>query len=155
MTVPNDIPGYCQGFRFSDAAEFYNGSNRFLDQSPFGNWDINDCELIAGTPTFDTVLGARALRVDNTSHWGFLPAHAWEGTVLMVAKPFYGGVGATITKYPLLAGTQGTLTSNAALVAQYASTARRFTFQGTGATVGLILTQANDDGRVYDSGTSP
>lgn len=154
MTVPSDIPGYCQGFRFSDASTaFYNGSNRFIDQSPYADWDINHMDLLAGTPTFETVGGFRALRVDNSSHWDFLPAHGWEGSFLLVAKPTYVS-GGTLTRYPILSGIAGTLSSNAALVLQHASGARRFTLQGATGAVTLIQSVSSDASRVVMFSTS-
>lgn len=82
MTVPSDIVGYLQGFRFSDDPTYYNAGH-FYD---LAGYDARGggCNVLLGTPTFSTRNSKRAIALDNTCHLEFLPAIPWEGASLLI-----------------------------------------------------------------------
>lgn len=88
MTYPVDIPGYVQGFRFSDDPVFYDADKKaFRDLAGYG--PANDLVIDTGTPNFVTsaaMNSQRGLELDNTFHGSFLPAITWEGTIVVVMK---------------------------------------------------------------------
>lgn len=87
MTAPQDIPGYTQGFIFSDEnSRYYNGADTFFDQGPYASWGLQDCTLFNGIPAFDTTDGHRGLILNNASHWEFLASALWEGSHMIVGK---------------------------------------------------------------------
>ena len=52
MKFAFDVPGYVQGHRFSDEAEYYDSANqRFYDLAGFNRFG-NHVEKIVGTPAF-------------------------------------------------------------------------------------------------------
>lgn len=82
MTVPSDIVGYLQGFRFSDDPTYYNAGH-FYDVAGYDARG-GGCNVLLGTPTFSTRNSKRAIALDNTCHLEFLPAIPWEGASLLI-----------------------------------------------------------------------
>lgn len=82
MTVPSDVAGYLQGFRFSDDPAYYNAGH-FYD---LAGYDARGggCDVLVGSPTFSTRNTKRAIVLDNTCHLEFLPAIPWEGATLLI-----------------------------------------------------------------------
>lgn len=106
----SDIPGYLQGFVFSDAPAYYNSTiKRFLDQSPYAGWDNNHLDITVGTPSFVTLNGQRGMVLDNTVQGGFLCPTAWEGACIAVMKP---NMTANATIYPVMFGAAASAASN-------------------------------------------
>jgi hypothetical protein len=119
----SDIPTYVQGYRFSDAAGFYeSGTQTFLDQAGYG---LNSNLVVnAGAPVFATVGGARCLHLNNTFH-GVAPMPIpWMGSFVMVVKPEYSS-GGTLTRDLFCFGDSTSGTANGRLYMQHTSTQRR------------------------------
>lgn len=127
----HDLPGYALGYRFSDAADYYT-AGRFFDLSPYRHSGDQDCVLIGGSPAFDTVNGKRALRLDNSSHWEFLPPMTWEGSIFLILKPFVETT-TTRAQFVLFGGDNwGALGANPCVMVSYFSGLRyvRMAFSG-------------------------
>lgn len=107
----SDIPGYIQGFRFSDDAQFWDsGNSRFIDQSGYG--DFNGLTITAGTPAFVGSGATRGLTLDNTVQGRFLPACPWQGCCIVVMDPDMSANGSI---YPVLFGVGASATANGKL----------------------------------------
>jgi len=118
MTYAFNIPGYVQGFRFSDAdLSFYDPvAKRFHDQAGYG--PANALDISVGTPAFETVADQRGMILDNTVQGGFLPAIAWEGTAVVVWKPTMPDNG---TSYVFVFGSATSIASNGSIFVQRAT----------------------------------
>lgn len=115
----SSIPGYVQGFRFSDDSQYWDSANsRFIDQAGYG--DFNGLTITAGTPSFTGSGATRGLTLDNTVQGKFLPACPWQGACIMVAQPVsYDGT--TKTLMPVIFGVASSVSSNAYLRVTHAS----------------------------------
>jgi hypothetical protein len=104
----SDITGYVQGFRFSDAAQYWDsGNSRFIDQAGYG--DFNGLTITAGTPAFVGSGATRGLTLDNTVQGKFLPACPWAGACLVVMDPDMSVNGSI---YPAIFGFAASVASN-------------------------------------------
>lgn len=119
----SNLPGYLSGHRFSDAPAHYDPvAKRFRNLSAYGA--RGDLQITVGNPIFETFNGQRCTRLDNTCH-GVLPSPIpWEGSVVLVLKPWMVGT-ATTTRYPLLFGDATTAVSNGGVQVVYAGGGRR------------------------------
>tara|TARA_A100000171_G_scaffold43222_1_gene45113 strand:+ start:308 stop:1063 length:756 start_codon:yes stop_codon:yes gene_type:complete len=109
----HEIPGYVQGHRFSDESDvFYDADNlKFKDLSGYG--DFLDLEITTGTPAFEDT-GAnnrRGMLLDKQAQGRFIPAAAWETTVVFAIYVELLTSG-TKVRYPYLFGTSPTETAN-------------------------------------------
>lgn len=87
MVSPSDIPGYAQGFRFSDDPAFYSsGENRFYDLAGYDAIG-NGMTFDVGVPNFATVNGDRSILLDNTTRGRFYQANPWHGSLIVALKP--------------------------------------------------------------------
>ena len=107
----SDIPGYVQGFRFSDDSTFYDSTTKvFHDLAGYGAF--NALTITAGTPAFVDVSGQRGLTLDNTVQGRLLPATPWEGALIVVMKP---NMSANGTIYACINGVAVSAASNGQL----------------------------------------
>lgn len=115
----SDIPGYVQGFRFSDDSQYWDsGNSRFIDQAGYG--DFNGLTITTGTPAFVGSGATRGLTLDNTVQGKFLPAIPWQGACIAVMQPVdYDGTTKTLT--PVIFGVTSSLSSNGYIGIQHAS----------------------------------
>lgn len=114
MKFAYDVPGYVQGHRFSDEADYYDSVNqRFYDISGFNRFG-NHVEKVVGTPVFANrgSNSRRGLYLDNTNHWQFPHACPWMGSGLIVAELSFVTSGTT-SFYPHIFGDAATVSSNA------------------------------------------
>lgn len=107
----SSIPGYIQGFIFSDASTDYFDAGVFKDQAGYGA--RNALTITVGTPAFVTVNGQKGMTLDNTCHGRFIPATPWEGTCIAVMHP--GGMSVNGTIYPVLFGQAASAATNGSL----------------------------------------
>lgn len=117
MAMTN-IPGYVQGFVFSDASTAFYDAGVFKDQAGYGS--TNDLTITTGTPSFVNVGSTRGLTLDNTVQGRFLPAIPWEGTMIMVMQPAMSVNG---NIYPVIFGVTAAISSNGKLLIIRASSA--------------------------------
>lgn len=113
MKFAYDVPGYVQGHRFSDEADYYDSVNqRFYDISGFNRFG-NHVEKVVGTPVFASrgSNSRRGLFLDNTNHWQFPHACPWMGSGLIVAELSFVTSGTTSFN-PYIFGESATTTSN-------------------------------------------
>lgn len=113
MKFAYDVPGYVQGHRFSDEADYYDSVNqRFYDISGFNRFG-NHVEKVVGTPSFANrgSNSRRGMFLDNTCHWRFPHACPWAGSGLIVIEPAFV-TSASTTFYPYLFGYSTTVSSN-------------------------------------------
>lgn len=125
MKFAYDVPGYVQGFRFSQDRRFYDSANaRFFDLAGYNRFG-NYCEKVNGTASFANhgTNSREGLRLDNTNHWQFTPMVPWEGTHLIVFRPIFAS-GATMSIHPLIFGNAATVGSNGKIRLQFASGVR-------------------------------
>jgi len=144
MTYAFDIPGYVQGFRFSDDERFfYTAAGRFRDLAGYDHLG-NGCQVVRGTPTFAPVNGNTALLLDNTCHLEFLPSIPWEGSVLIAGKPTSN---AGASKYLLLFGDRVQANTNGRMTLQRFQAGRSIGISTSG--TGITETKnGNDDALV-------
>ena len=113
----SDLPGYVQGFRFSDDAQYYDsGATRFIDLAGYG--DFNGLTITAGAPAFVGSGATRGLTLDNTVQGKFLPACPWQGACIVVMGPDMSANG---TVYPVIYGVAASVASNGKISIQRAS----------------------------------
>lgn len=108
-----DIPGYRQGHRFSQEAEFYDADNtRFLDQAGYSRVGNNHCDIVVGSPAFSThgTNAREGVLLDNSCQMQFVPTIPWQGTMLLVFKPTL--VSAAVSLYPWLYGSSASSVAN-------------------------------------------
>lgn len=115
----SSIPGYVQGFRFSDDSQYWDsGNSRFIDQAGYG--DFNGLTITAGTPAFVGSGATRGLTLDNTVQGKFLPAIPWDGACIVVMEPVsYDGT--TKTLMPVILGVASSVSSNTYIGLSHAS----------------------------------
>ena len=106
-----DLPGYVQGFVFSDASSATYESGVFKNQSPYGPGPggIADITLTVGTPSFATTNGQKGVILDNTVQGNFVPALPWECAVITVMKP---NMTTNTSIYPVILGGSASISSN-------------------------------------------
>lgn len=132
----HDIPGYVQGFIFSDESSTYYDSvgKVFRDQAGFGSF--NDLTITVGTPAFVTDSGRRGMTLDNTVQGRFLPPITWEGFMLTVMKPV---MSTNATIYPVIFGVATSVSSNGRIgITRASSTDYRHSFATVSATLNPI-----------------
>jgi hypothetical protein len=135
-----DIPGYMQGHRFSQDAEFYDSANtRFRDLAGYDHL-ANYCEKTAGTAAFSNhgANSREGLLLNNSNQWRFIPAIPWDGTVLVVIKPTL--VSAAVTHYPWLFSKSATATTNGNIRLVRASSVNSLQCLTTGASLSRSVT---------------
>lgn len=113
MKFAYDVPGYVQGHRFSDEADYYDSVNqRFYDISGFNRFG-NHVEKVVGTPTFANrgSNSRRGLYLDNTNQWKFPHACPWTGSGLIVAE-FSFVTTSTTSFHPHIFSELATVSSN-------------------------------------------
>lgn len=110
----SDLPGYVQGFVFSDASSATYAAGVFKNQGPTGSGfgGIGDCTITAGTPTFATTNGKRGIILDNTVQGGFIHALPWECAIITIMKPNMTVNG---TIYPFIFGGAVSVASNGSI----------------------------------------
>lgn len=134
MTHPFQVPGYVQGFRFSDDPDFYDSATKtFIDQSAYGALHTsNNLAITTGTPAFVTdASGQRGMTLNNTVQGEFFPAIPWEGSVILAVRPHISGTG-TQTTYPLLFGSASLAPSNGSFQCEFSSGSMRYKWRTPG-----------------------
>jgi hypothetical protein len=130
----SDIPGYIQGFRFSDESASYYDSTAKVFHDLAGYGAFNALEITVGTPSFTTDGGQRGLLLDNTCQGRFLPAIPWQGACITVMKPVtYDATTKTLT--PVVFGKASSLSSNAYIALAYASSVYNHRLASTSAQI--------------------
>jgi hypothetical protein len=138
----SDLPGYVQGFVFSDASTSTYESGVFKNQSPYGPGPggIADITLTVGTPSFATANGQKGVILDNTVQGGFVPALPWDTACIMICRPDMSVNG---TVFPVIAGRAVSVGSNGVLrLSRVSSTDYRPGFIGPSSTVPAVNTYA-------------
>jgi hypothetical protein len=131
--TPNDIPGYLQGFRFSDDPQFYDSTAKhFYDLAGYDARG-NGCDVLLGTPTFSTRNSKRAIALDNTCHLAFLSTIPWQGATLFIYDVEV--LTATFTTYLVLTGATGSLSAKTFLRLQRGSGTLKHRWAGLGGTL--------------------
>lgn len=140
------IPNYIQGHRFSDDSLFYDSTKKqFIDQAGYG--ERAALKITVGSPKFETMNNERALLLDNTFHGQFASPIPFQGSMVLVLKPKYTGIGANAANYISIFGNSPTLTSNGLLYLQYSGVQRRVGLQTGSGRLALIKSR-NDDNAV-------
>jgi len=81
----SDLPGYVQGYKFTDSPAFYDSTNKyFIDQAGFSANPASRAEVAVGSPTFIDVNAARGWQLDNTCHAYFNCPVAQVGSIIAV-----------------------------------------------------------------------
>jgi hypothetical protein len=138
----SDIPGYVQGWRFSDDPAFYrSGDARFTDLAGYGA--LNELQVDAGTPTFVTDGGARGVLIDNTWHGSFLPAACWQMSMILVARTQIVGTGSQVLNL-ILFGNAASVSSNSRLQMSFSSGNRSWLFATDGSVNVSTITRTDD-----------
>ena len=84
MTI-SSLPGYIQGYKFTDSAAFYDPTgNYFIDQAGFSANPASRAEVVVGTPNFVDVNAARGIECDNSFHIYFNMPIISEGSIIAV-----------------------------------------------------------------------
>ena len=145
MKFAFDIPGYVQGHRFSDEADYYDTTNqRFYDVSGYNRFGSH-VEKIVGTPVFANrgTNSRRGLLLDNTCHWQFAHACPWAGSGLLVAEMAFVTSGTT-SFYPYIFGESGTVSSNPLIFGGHFSGSTYLRIQAGGAVLAQQVTYPNN-----------
>lgn len=143
-THPYDLPGFVNGFRFSDDPRFYDSANKkHYDIAGYGDraaltWNV-------GTPLFSTDgNGVRCLKMDNTCHGFSEMPIPWEGSLILACQPDYIS-GSTQAVYPMIFGNEASVTSNGLFKFQYVSGPRRLQLVGPSASGTITGPAPTDD----------
>jgi len=140
-----EIPGYVQGFRFSDDAKYYDSTlKRFKDLAGYG--ETNELQIDVGTPSFVTVGGERGLTLDNTVQGSFLPSIPWHGSIILVAKASFPSTAATLNL--LIFGASATVSGNGRLYVSRSSGNRNIVCTTASAVNTQTLTESADQMRL-------
>jgi hypothetical protein len=138
----SDIPGYVQGWRFSDDSAFYNsGTQRFRDLAGYGA--LNELQIDVGTPSFVTDGGFRGMTLNNTCHGSFLPAACWQSSMILVARPIMN-TGSTNSIIPFIFGNAALDVSNGLVFLQHNAGQRIFYYWSPGGTNTSTITKGGD-----------
>jgi len=139
----SDLPGYVQGYKFTDSAAFYNSTDKyFIDQAGYSNFPASRLEITTGTPSFVDVNSARGMVRDNTVQGYLNPFPMWHGSLIIVmgAPSRFSTNG---SMYPLIGGSNATVTSNQSIrYWRVGASDYRHRLQGGG---GLVNTTKGDD----------
>lgn len=128
-----DIPGYVQGFRFSDESQYFDsGAGIFHDLAGYGNF--NGLTLTTGTPNFIGSGATRGLQLDNTCQGRFLPAIPWDGACIAVMQPVSFD-GTTKTLIPVIFGVAASVSSNAYISVGHNSGSFSHSLRSTSSTI--------------------
>lgn len=147
MTMPYDVPGYVQGYRFSDDPLYYDSTRQaFRDLAGFGQ--LADMTITAGAPVFDTINGVRCLKLDNTFHGSCRMPVPWQGSMIAVVKPTYTG-GGTLTRELMLFGDNATPTANSSWQLKHFSGQRLFIWRVDGGSTSRQESVLTDDPLVF------
>jgi hypothetical protein len=137
----SDIPGYVQGYRFSDDAAVYtSGTQTFIDQAGYGA----DLTITTGAPVFATVGSERFLTLDNTFHGSCKMPIPWHGSIITVIKPVRVS-GGTLSRIICIFGDAVNATSNGLLWVQYNSGNRTIYWWGPNGTLSTTKTRSDDN----------
>ena len=80
-----DLPGYIQGYVFSDESQYYNSVDGFfIDQAGYSALPGSRAVVAEGSPSFVDVNSARGIELDNTCHIYFNMPWAWLGSCIAV-----------------------------------------------------------------------
>lgn len=81
----SDLPGYVQGYKFTDSAAYYDSTNKyFIDQAGYSAFPASRLEITTGTPSFVDVNSARGMVLDNTVQGYLNPFPMWHGSMIVV-----------------------------------------------------------------------
>ena len=110
-----DLPGYIQGYVFSDESQYYNSTDEyFIDQAGYSGLEGSRAVVAVGTPQFVDVNAARGIELDNTWHIYLNSPMAWYGSCIAV----YGAPGWTPS------GTQTVALLKGQAIANYSASPR-------------------------------
>ena len=82
----SDLPGYIQGYVFSDAEQYYNSTDEyFIDQAGYAGFgEPSRAYVRTGTPQFVDVNSARGIELDNTWQIELFIPMVWYGSCIAV-----------------------------------------------------------------------
>ena len=152
MAYAFEIPGYMQGYIFSDSSEdYYDATSKtFHDQAGYG--DKAGLTIHTGSTVFDTLDSRRGVKLDNTFHGSFKMPIPWQGSVVAVMRP-ESLVSGTLNRYPLIFGDASSNSSNGKLQLSHFSGQRRLTWGTPNGSLSAVDSQADDLMRVFSAST--
>lgn len=150
MSYAFEIPGYMQGYIFSDSSEdYYDATSKtFHDQAGYG--DKAGLTIHTGSPVFNTLDSHRGVKMDNTFHGSFQMPIPWQGSVVAVMRP-ESLVSGTLKRYPLIFGDASSNSSNGKLQILRFSGQRRLTWETPSSSLSAVDSQNDDLMRVFSA----
>lgn len=108
----SDLPGYVQGYKFTDSAAFYDSSgNFFIDQAGYSAFPASRLNIEVGTPSFVDVNSARGMVLDNTVQGRLMMFPVFHGScIIVMGAP--GRIGTNGFLWVTIGGSNVSATSN-------------------------------------------
>lgn len=150
MSYAFEVPGYMQGYRFSDESEEYYdaASKTFHDQAGYGA--KSGLSIHTGSTVFDTLDSHRGVKLDNTFHGSFQMPIPWQGSVVAVMRPELLTSG-THNSYPLIFGDASSISSNGKLHLSHFSGRRRLAWGTPSGGLSAVDDRTDDLMRVFSA----
>ena len=141
----SDLPGYIQGYKFTDSAAFYNSAgNYFIDQAGYSDFPASRLEITDSTPSFVDVNAARGMVLNNTCQGLLNVPIKWGGSAITVwGAPSRFGTNGSL--FPVICGANPTETGNGLFYLNRASAASyRHYFRSQGGVATEYAQHADD-----------